>query len=124
MPFGKHPIKLIEPLNSNGYIRAIDNDENKESPLDSTNNAVIACEENDSVLLTFNGDYTIESVTFDCRNVRLGIWCKSGTITLKNCCLIGDNKSSTCIGINVSGNNSIFILCNELKHLKFHIYFS
>lgn len=67
------------------------------------NQAIIATEENDNVLMIFNGDYTIENVCFDCRNVQLGIWCKRGTVTLKNCHLINDSKSSTSRGISIAG---------------------
>lgn len=110
IPPGLHSIKLLEPLNSNGHLEAIDNDENKESLLDATKNAILTCEENDIVFLTFNGDYTLENVTLDCRNVRLGIWCKYGTVTLKNCYLIGELNSSTSTGINIAGKITYFPL--------------
>lgn len=102
LSFGLHEIKFFEPLNSHGYIKAIGTNENKESFLDASKNAVIRCEEDDNVLLTFNGDFTLENVTLDCRNVRLGIWCMRGTVTLKNCYLIGDATSATGDGVKVS----------------------
>lgn len=67
------------------------------------NQAIVASEENDNILMIFNGDYTIENVCFDCRNVQLGIWCKRGTVTLNNCHLINDSKSSTSRGISIAG---------------------
>lgn len=108
----------MEPLNSMGSIRAIriapesDKPINKNrigidySELDTGHktNAIIMSEDNDSTLLVFNGDYTIENVWLDCRNVRRGLWCRRGTITLKNCRIIGDEKSSTGNGVVVAGN--------------------
>lgn len=100
----------MEPLNSNGLLKAIGSADN--NVIDSSdaiikskkhNQAIIATEENDNVLMIFNGDYTIENVCFDCRNVQLGIWCKRGTVTLKNCHLINDSKSSTSRGISIAG---------------------
>lgn len=121
-------MKLLEPLNSNGMIKAILNsDAAKEnvSLMDPKaedvfsklqDRAVIMSEENDNTLLVFNGDYTIEDVCFDCRNVRLGIWCKNGTVTLKNCLLIGEKSSSTGNGVVVAG---IFVIDFRL-HLYLH----
>lgn len=64
---------------------------------------VLAAEEAGNVFLCFNGDYTIENVILDCRSVRFGILIKSGSVTLKNCQLIGDRSSSTGIGIFIAG---------------------
>lgn len=110
-------IKFLEPLNSNGLLKAIIEKQeiitSVESlqkrigeKLDATKDAIIVSEEEDSNLLVFNGDYVIENITFDCRNVRLGLWCRSGIITLKNCILIGNRNSSTGNGIVVAGKDN------------------
>lgn len=74
---------------------------------------VLTTEETENVFLCFNGDYTIENVILDCRQARFGILIKGGTVTLKNCHLIGDRSSSTGIGIFVAGNE--FFTNFELK---------
>lgn len=102
----------MEPLNSIGSIKAIllkPNDElchEKvikifENSHAAINRAIIASDKNDNTLMVFNGDYTLENVWLDCRNVRLGVWIRHGTLTLKNCRLVGDAHSSTSNGIVV-----------------------
>lgn len=103
----------MEPLKSAGSITAIrlhgDTDichekivKTLESAQAEQNHAIIASEENDNALMVFNGDYTLENVWLDCRNVRLGVWVRHGTLTLKNCRLIGDSRSSTSNGVVVA----------------------
>lgn len=73
---------------------------------------LLATEEMENVLFCFDGDYTIENVILDCRRVRFGILVKSGTVTLKNCHLIGDRSSSTGVGIFVSGKFLSYLICS------------
>lgn len=89
-------------------IKAISGAENNKiafdtNVLESNEKAIVASEEVDNIFLSFNGDYTIENVIIDCQLVRVGIWTKGGTITLRNCQLIGDRSSSTGIGIAIAG---------------------
>lgn len=111
---GLQAIKFTEPLNSNGVLKAIVEkqkivtsveslEKRINEELDPKRDAIIVSEEDDSTLLVFNGDYVIENITLDCRNVRLGLWCRSGVITLRNCILIGNKNSSTANGIVVAG---------------------
>lgn len=126
IPSGRHRIKFMEPLKSAGSIKAIllneiDNiSQDKvvkaiESPQIEQNRAIIVSEENDNALMVFNGDYTLENVWLDCRNVRLGVWARHGTLTLKNCRLIGDSRSSTSNGIVVA-HDAICIVENTTIH--------
>lgn len=111
IPIARHTIKLLEPLSSNGVLKAIGSNEHHNNPnggLMTNGQAIIASEEHDNVLLLFNGDYTIENVSFDCRNVRLGIRCRRGTVTLKNCRLIDSSKSSINNGISIAGRLRIY----------------
>lgn len=109
LPSGRHCIKWLEPLNAGGLIKAISGAENNKIALDSNNilesneKSIVTSEEIDNIFLSFNGDYTMENVIIDCRQVRVGIWTKGGTITLRNCQLIGDRSSSTGIGIAIAG---------------------
>lgn len=106
LPTGRHSIKWLEPLNSGGLLKAITSVENNKTDsngLESKENAIVTTEESDNVFLSFNGDYTIENVILDCRQVRVGIWTKGGTVTLKNCQLVGDRSSSVGIGIVIAG---------------------
>lgn len=109
LPVGQQNIKSLEPLNSGGILKAVAcMDANKalefnfetSVPKDYT---ILTTEETENVLLCFNGDYTIENVIIDCRQSRFGILVKFGTLTLKNCHLIGNRLSSTSIGIYVAG---------------------
>lgn len=110
LPPGRHDIKLLEPLNSNGLLKAVSAEENSNTELDANaidmmnNKTVVTSEESDNVFLMFNGDYQIENMILDCRHVRIGICAKGGTVTLKNCQLIGDRSSSTAIGIGIAGD--------------------
>lgn len=109
LPSGRHSIKLLEPLNSSGLLKAVSTEQNNKidsdsNILESKEKTIIAADESDSVFLSFDGDYTIENVILDCRQVRFGIWAKGGTVTLKNCQLIGDRSSSTAIAIAIAGD--------------------
>lgn len=109
LPVGQHSIKLLEPLNSGGLLKAIAcMDANKALEFNietsaSNDHSVLTTEEAENVFMCFNGDYTMENVILDCRQARFGILVKAGTVTLKNCHLIGDRSSSTGIGIFVTG---------------------
>lgn len=116
----------MEPLKSAGSIKAIllngDNEMCHEKIIKTIENsqteqkrAIIASQDNDNALMVFNGDYTLENVWLDCRNVRLGVWARHGTLTLKNCHLIGDSRSSTNNGI-VVGNGATCIVENTTIH--------
>lgn len=111
LPSGRHSIKCLEPLNAGGLIKAISSAENNKIAFDShipesNEKAIITSEEIDNIFLSFNGDYTIENVIIDCQQVRIAIHTKGGTITLRNCQLIGDRSSSTGIGIVIAGKLS------------------
>lgn len=116
IPVGKQKVNPVRVLNSNGSIKAIFDGPTSEAPVEDTEPnpakaAVIGPIEDDSFLLSFNGAYTLENVTLDCRNVRLGLWLRNGSVTLKNCILWGDAKSATSTGIRVS-NGAILTLIN------------
>lgn len=123
IPTSRHTIRLLESLNSGGILKGISNEENNKPDFDSSKalesneKSIIASEENANMLMSFNGDYTIENVIIDCRQVRIGMWVKAGTVTFKNCRLIGDHKSSTGVGIAIAGKFFMIILLRfELKH--------
>lgn len=128
IPTSRHTIRLLESLNSGGILKGISNEENNKPDFDSSKalesneKSIIASEGNVNMLMSFNGDYTIENVIIDCRQVRFGIWIKEGTVILKNCRLIGDSKSSTGIGIVIAGNFSVLTLnAYTTKHGIFFI---
>lgn len=122
LPPSRHIIRLLEPLNSGGLFKAFYSEENNKIEFDSkilesNETPILATDESDNVFLSFNGDYTIENVIIDCRQVRIGMWVKAGTVTFKNCRLIGDHKSSTGVGIAIAGKFFMIILLRfELKH--------
>lgn len=114
IPVGLHKVNPVRVLNSNGSIKAILDApsaeptaiENEPNPAKS---AVIAPIEDDSFLLGFNGAYTLENIIMDCRNVRTGIWLRNGSVTLKNCVLLGDEDSSTGTGIRISNGANVIL---------------
>lgn len=117
LPIGLHKVNPLRVLNSNGSIRAFFDNPNAVPSMvegcepDPTKSAIITAVEEDSFLLGFNGAYTLENILLDCRNVRTGLWLRNGTVKLKNCMLVGDEKSATGIGIRVS-NGAILELDN------------
>lgn len=125
LPSGQHSIKLLEPLNSGGLLKAVSTVHNNKANIVSNFSeskdikSVITTEERDNVFLSFNGDYTIENVILDCRQVRFGIWIKGGTVTLKNCQLIGDKSSSTGIGIVIAGD---ILITNAFRHVQHYFW--
>lgn len=94
---GNHTIKFLEHLNDNGRIRGLVADEEIVAA-DQDNLAkvpVICSSDEDSTLLVIDGDYTLSHLVLDCRQVRRGILLRDGTLTLSNCRLLGDGRSST-----------------------------
>lgn len=57
----------------------------------------------------FNGNFTLENLILDCRNITCGIFVKSGHVTIKNCKLLGNGISSTQQGISCSGHSKLTI---------------
>uniref|UniRef100_A0A182NTS0 Transcription initiation factor TFIID subunit 13 n=1 Tax=Anopheles dirus TaxID=7168 RepID=A0A182NTS0_9DIPT len=107
-PGTRQDIKFLEYLNGGGSFRGV----SKAAFVDgyevaSKVNPTIVSKNDDSVLLTIDGDFTLENVRLDCANVRTGVVIKKGNITFRNCCFTGDPNSSTKQGIVIFGNCSI-----------------
>ncbi|XP_062548501.1 protein nessun dorma isoform X2 [Armigeres subalbatus] len=127
LPRGTHAIKFLEYLNGGGLLKAVSAirfvDVCREGQLHSIKGtAVISSKDDDSVLLTVDGDYCFENVMLDCVNVRTGVLIKQGNVTFKNCYLIGDAKSSTKQGLVVFGNSKITLQGCVLKGFSTGIY--
>ncbi|XP_031623409.1 protein nessun dorma isoform X2 [Contarinia nasturtii] len=121
LPPGRHSVKWVDPLNSGGLLKAVSALENNKADgdinmIDSKEMAIVTTEESGSVFLSADGDYTIENVILDCQQVRLGIWIKSGTLTLRNCQLFG-NRSSTGIGIAITENAKCILEHTVIKNV-------
>lgn len=100
IPAGIHSIKFMEHFNENGsIIGLVSSEQNLE--------AVIKSKDEDSILLTVDGDFTFENLTFDCKNVRSGILIRNGNVLFKNCSIIGDGNSSTKQGVFVYGTSTV-----------------
>lgn len=125
LPTGQQSIKLLEPLNSGGLLKAVacmDTNKTLEFDIDAlepSDCTVLASKESENVFVCFNGDYTIENLILDCRQVRFGVLIKGGIVTLKNCHLIGDRSSSTGIGIFVTGKTCPLNLNTLHEHRNF-----
>lgn len=97
---GQHTIKFLEHLNDNGSIKGLvgaaaiiaSNQEMSMLP-------VICSSDEDSTLMVIDGDYTLSNLVLDCRHVRRGILLRDGTLSLRNCRMLGDGNSSTQEGI-------------------------
>lgn len=105
LPQGIHNIKFLEYLNEKGTIRGVTYEGNKEN-MNQMNSATLLSCDDDSILLVFDGDFVLENLLIDCRNVRRGMLMRKGNITLRNCTLLGDPTSTTRQGIVVEGMNT------------------
>lgn len=111
IPAGKHFIKFVEYLNDDGSLHGVAANEKLslneriEREINLSEESVVKASYDDTVLLMFTENFTIENVTIDCRNVRTGILLRKGSLTLINCTMIGDHQSSTSIGLTVMGKS-------------------
>lgn len=127
LPPGKHVIKFLEYLHSGGSLKAVKIisfvDACRRGQLGAIEGrAFVRSKDDDSVLLTIDGDYCFENIVLDCTNVRTGVLIKQGNVTFKNCCLLGDAKSSTKQGIVAFGNSTISLDNCVLKDFSTGIY--
>ncbi|XP_055858410.1 protein nessun dorma [Episyrphus balteatus] len=109
LPPGRHSIKFLEYLNDDGKIIGLDSSSVVASTDTNENEVVIMSLDDDTILLIFDGNFTLNNLTLDCRNIRSGILVKNGKVCLKNCKIIGDGKSSTQQGIMCSGSSELFL---------------
>ncbi|XP_065083480.1 protein nessun dorma isoform X2 [Ochlerotatus camptorhynchus] len=127
LPPGRHVIKFLEYLNSGGSLKAVKAmsfvDACEKGQLDAIEGKTfVSSKDDDSVLLTVDGDYCFENIVLDCGNVRTGVLIKQGNVAFKNCCLMGDAKSSTKQGIVAFGNSTISLENCVLKDFSTGIY--
>lgn len=127
LPPGKHQIKFLEYLNSAGSLRAISSvnfveacEREKLQALEDI--PIVSSKDDDSILLTIDGDYCFENIMLDCANVRTGVLVKRGNVTFKNCCLVGDPKSTTKQGVVVFGNSTVRFENSVIQHFSTGIY--
>lgn len=108
VPSGLHTINFLELLNDKITISGLRNGDVRQdcraAEIDIDNDAVLMTKDDDSVLLVVDGDFSIEHMTVDCRNVRTGLLLRNGNVRLRNCTIVGDAKSSTKIGFNITGS--------------------
>ncbi|XP_049548137.1 protein nessun dorma-like [Anopheles darlingi] len=124
LPAGtRQNIKFLAYLNSGGSFRGVGNAkflENYEQAVKS--NATIASKDDDSVLLTIDGDFTLENIHLDCSNVRTGVMVKEGSVLFRNCCFTGDPTSSTKQCVVVFGNCNLAFENCLIKEFSTGIY--
>lgn len=116
VPAGLHTINFLELLNDKITISGLllaeeqpprsrsDIVSRYEGKIDIDRDAILMSKGDDSVLLVIDGDFSIEHMTVDCRNVRTGLLLRNGNVLLRNCTIVGDAKSSTKIGFNLTGS--------------------
>ncbi|XP_053673603.1 protein nessun dorma [Anopheles nili] len=122
-PGTRQDIKFLEYLNGGGSFKGV----SSASFLDDYETAVktnptIVSRNDDSVLLTIDGDFTVENVHLDCSNVRTGVVIKKGNITFRNCCFTGEPNTSTKQGIVIFGNCNITLEHCLIKEFSTGIY--
>ncbi|XP_055546279.1 protein nessun dorma isoform X2 [Wyeomyia smithii] len=111
LPPGRHSINFLEYLSNGGSIKAISPvpfvfiNPNQLLFIEAT--AAVNSKNDDSILITIDGDYCFENILLDCANVRTGMLIKSGNVTFQNCYFAGDKKSTTKQGIVIFGNSTI-----------------
>lgn len=104
-------MSFLEYFNDNGLICGLTTDISYNNPeyfaaTPQEHDVIVTTQDSDSILLIFDGNFTIKNLILDCRTARCGAMVKNGTVTFENCLIIGDGKSSTKQGITV---------CNEGK---------
>lgn len=127
LPPGKHLIKFLEYLNGGGSLKAISAinfvEASEQRRLDVIDEVAVVCsKDDDSVLLTIDGDYCFENILLDCTNVRSGVLIKRGNVAFQNCCFIGDPKSTTKQGIVIFGNSTVRFKGCVIKDFSTGIY--
>lgn len=127
LPPGKHMIKFLEYLNSGGSLKAISSinfvDVCESQKLEVLQDIpIVSSKDDDSILLTIDGDYCFENIMLDCANVRTGVLVKRGNVTFKNCCFVGDPKSTTKQGLVIFGNSTVRFENSVIQHFSTGIY--
>uniref|UniRef100_A0A182RC82 Beta_helix domain-containing protein n=1 Tax=Anopheles funestus TaxID=62324 RepID=A0A182RC82_ANOFN len=122
-PGTRQDIKFLEYLNNGGSFRGVSNAAFVEAYDRATKeNPTIVSKNDDSVLLTIDGDFTLENIRLDCSNVRTGVVIKQGNITFRNCCFTGAPRSSNKQGIVIFGNCTITFERCVIKEFSTGIY--
>lgn len=67
------------------------------------NGSVLKARDNERVLLTLDGKFVFDNVTFDCTNVRGAVVIKGEEVVFKNCHFKGEVRSNTSEAITVAG---------------------
>ncbi|XP_055634429.1 protein nessun dorma isoform X2 [Toxorhynchites rutilus septentrionalis] len=126
LPPGKHTIKFLEYLNSGGAMVGVSSGRFVQAPEKQMfvmeEKVIVGSKDDDSILLTVDGDYCFENITLECANVRTGVLIKGGNVTFRNCFLNGDPKSSTKQGVVVFGNSTICFENCVIKGFSTGIY--
>nr|CAH7720911.1 unnamed protein product [Callosobruchus chinensis] len=93
----KHHVKTIGILEEGGELRGIGLREN-----------IQLSSERDDIVLDFSiGHMIIENITIDCGKAQCGILVRSSKLSLINCKIIGDGKSSTAEGLIVLSGGEV-----------------
>lgn len=97
MIFIPHSVQAVNyplAMEDGGCLKAIHDDQLK---------AIVSCKAEDQHLFVC-GNYQFENLTLDCRNVDIGLVVKpKGTVTMRNCVIVGGKQASTNQGICVRG---------------------
>lgn len=114
LPHGRHAIKFAEPLQGRLAIvgRHAANEANGNhaaaaAAVNADDGTWIDAMEDDSKLLTVDGDLRIDGVTFDCRRVRTGIQLRRGRLELRNCRFVGDKRSNTKCALTIAAGGGV-----------------
>lgn len=69
--------------------------------------ATLKAMDDERVLLTLDGKFLFENLTFDCANVRNAVIVREGEVTFKNCHFIGRTGSSNSEGITIAESATV-----------------
>lgn len=75
----------------------------------SDEEVTIYSRDDDSSLLTVDGNFKLENIRLDCRNVSHGVIIKKGNVILRNCKFIGNGQSSIQEAIVCYGNCQVTV---------------
>lgn len=106
IPVGSHTVNFLEFLNDNIFLSGLKVIPTEGGvPEDSF--AELSSEEASAFMFAIDGDFRMENLIIDCRNVKTGFLIKDGKVEIKNCVFKGSKESSVTEGFAISGTAEV-----------------
>ncbi|EFA03585.1 protein nessun dorma [Tribolium castaneum] len=105
---GKHMITVTGALEHGGLLKGVS----------ATENTILSSKTEDVMLDFRGGNVVIENMTIDASSPQCGIIVRGGQLTLINCRIYGDGKSSTHQGILILNGANLQTINCEISHFS------